>query len=138
MQSVVYLAETRNGGLMKIGTTTNLNHRYDSLNRHSRQMFGQEIRFVAVMAGGIELERELIQKYRLATVAGREWFMPVPDMLREFIGREIDMSSLRDSFCRHGVRLCCCNRENGVKWDWKSAEIAKKAAAARWKKEGAK
>lgn len=131
----VYLMATLDLKLAKIGYTRALYSRWRTLDWEAKERFGIGVRIMAVMRGDRATEAGLLQKYQLAIVSGREWFMPVPEMLDDFREACVPIGGLFRGLCsRHGVYGCTCRNPNGnpymIETDEQRTARAKKAAAA--------
>jgi hypothetical protein len=134
-QKYVYLMATLDLKAAKIGFTRNPYSRWRTLDWQAKQRFGVGIRIMALMEGDRATETRLLRKYQLALIDGREWFMPVPEMLRDFRQSCLRIGRVFSGLCsKHGVYWCTCQNPNGnpfrIETPAERTARARKAAAA--------
>lgn len=138
-EPIVYFIQAEGGGPIKIGTTTNIRQRLDSLQAGSPVL----LRVLGTIPGNHVLERALHQRFATAR-SHFEWFLPTPALmafiaaeasteLAPFVGSqpiwryEVHRETIADSECT--ARLEDLGREGwtlvSIDWDqrdrWRSA-----------------
>lgn len=74
--SVVYFAQERSSGAIKIGTSTQVDKRIRTLEK----MWRSEIALVATVAGAFRVEAWMHDRFKELHI-GHEWFRPEPELL---------------------------------------------------------
>ena len=93
-KKVVYFAENVEDGLIKIGTSSNLEARLYGL-RKPRKGVLHDIRLLVTTDGWLAKERAYHAHFTASRVKG-EWFEPTPDILEEIELLKIGQSNLPD------------------------------------------
>lgn len=91
-KKVVYFAENAADGLIKIGTSSNLEARLYGLRKPRKGVF-HDIRLLVTTEGWLAKERAYHAHFTASRVKG-EWFMPTPDILEEIELLKVGQSKL--------------------------------------------
>ena len=95
---VVYFAKNMEDGLIKIGTSGNVENRISALCRPSKGV-RCDVKLVAVAKGSLAKERAYHAMFSASRVFG-EWFSPTDDIIKEIALLEKGLSSLPE--CKVG------------------------------------
>ncbi len=108
----VYLASNHPCTRYKIGFSAHIKLRASGLRGQESRRTGDSARFLRVIAGGRDVERELHRKFADIKLSGpglgREWFAESPAIIREFEKRK-PISLDKFGLCAHGWRGCGCS-----------------------------